>query len=260
MKLEGFDSLINQGRSLLTDTDLVQAHEGFEEWVDNVADWLQKIAPDSGLSAEWSGLGTSRLMLGGYAFNDPVIWRDFTELVENRLTWLSRLARAAQAKSESDRSKTGTLNPSGKLFIVHGRNESMRESVARFIEKLDLIPLILHEQPNKGRTIIDKFMDYSDVSFAVVILSGDDRGGMADSPHSEQKLRVRQNVLLELGFFLGKLGRKNVCAIYEEGVELPSDYDGVLYIKYDSDGAWKMLLARELKAAGLPFDLNKAVQ
>ncbi len=117
--------------------------------------------------------------------------------------------------------------------------------------------MILHEQPNKGRTIIEKFEAFADVRFAVVLLTADDIGGVAASAAANHKPRARQNVILELGYFLGKLGRARVCALWQEGVEIPSDYDGVLYVKLDPDGAWRTHLAHELKEAGLPVDLNR---
>lgn len=149
--------------------------------------------------------------------------------------------------------------PTGSsVFLVHGRNEAVRETVARFLEHLDLRVIILHEQPDRGRTIIEKFEDYSkDAGFAVILLTGDDRGGLKEEDPSTYPLRARQNVILELGFFLGTFGRDRVCALYEEGVDIPSDYQGVLFTKLDSD--WKLKLARELKAAGFPVDLNRAL-
>lgn len=84
-------------------------------------------------------------------------------------------------------------------------------------------------------------------------------GGRKKLLYDKQKKRARQNVILELGFFLGKLGRKRVCALYEEGVEIPSDYDGVIFVPLDKNGAWHLSLAKELKAAGLSIDLNKAI-
>lgn len=148
---------------------------------------------------------------------------------------------------------------SNRVFLVHGHNELAIQETARFMEKLDLDVIILREQTNSGRTIIEKFIDFSDVGFSVVLLTGDDIGGAKETHHYKQKLRARQNVILELGFFLGKLGRKQVCALYQEGVEIPSDYDGVIFIPFDKNGAWHMLIARELKAAGLSIDLNKAL-
>jgi len=151
------------------------------------------------------------------------------------------------------------LAMSNRVFIVHGHHDAFRESVARLITQLDLDPIILHEQPNKGRTIIEKFVEYSDVGFAVVILTADDRGGKSDERPESYAPRARQNVILELGFFLGRLGRERVCALYEDGVEIPSDYEGVLFVPLDKAGAWRLLLGRELRAAGLDVDLNKII-
>lgn len=147
-----------------------------------------------------------------------------------------------------------------KVFLVHGHNNRWLNEVARFIGTFDLDIVILREQPNKGRTIIEKFEDHaSEVGFAVVLLTGDDKGGLRDGNPEGQRLRARQNVILELGFFLGKLGRARVCALYEDGVEIPSDYSGVLFVPIDEVGGWKMLLAKEMKVAGLPVDLNRTI-
>jgi predicted nucleotide-binding protein len=145
---------------------------------------------------------------------------------------------------------------SNHVFVVHGHNAGIKESVARFLERLDLEPIILHEKPNAGRTIIEKFSDYSDVHFAVVLLTGDDEGKTKGTDDPLQR-RARQNVVLELGYFLGKLGRSRVCALYEDGVDIPSDYQGVLFVPLDPHEKWRFDLVRELKAAGFPVDANK---
>ena len=148
-----------------------------------------------------------------------------------------------------------TSSPSGrKVFVVHGHDEKLKTQVARFLEQLDLQPIILHEQADRGQTIIEKFEKHSDVSFAVVLLTPDDVGGFASA---NLKPRARQNVIFEFGYFLGKLGRSNVCGLYCEGVELPSDYSGVLYTKVDAEGAWQFKLVKELKAAGFAVDANR---
>jgi len=144
------------------------------------------------------------------------------------------------------------------VFIVHGHDEGVKNSVARFFEKLGLRPIILHEKPDGGRTLIEKFEHYSDAKFAVVLMTPDDVGALA-SRQDEMRQRARQNVILELGFFMGKLGRKYVRALYVDGVELPSDYGGVVYILLDSANGWKLRLARELKSVGFEIDLNKAM-
>nr|VFJ60913.1 MAG: Predicted nucleotide-binding protein containing TIR-like domain-containing protein [Candidatus Kentron sp. DK] len=143
-----------------------------------------------------------------------------------------------------------------RVFVVHGHNHGIKEAIARFIEKLGLEPVILHEKPNAGRTIIEKFSDYSDVHFAVVLLTADDEGKIKGAS-AEHRARARQNVILELGYFLGKLGRARVCALYENGVEIPSDYQGVLFVPLDSGEGWKTSLVRELKSASFPVDANR---
>jgi predicted nucleotide-binding protein len=146
-----------------------------------------------------------------------------------------------------------------RVFIVHGHDEAMKEAVARFVSQhLKLTPVILHEQPNRGRTIIDKFESTaSAVGFAIVLFSADDVcGAFGDDGSGLRKPRPRQNVVFELGFFVGKLGRQSVAVLYREGVEMPSDYQGVLYIPFDTAGAWRLIVAREMVSAGLPIDLN----
>ncbi|MFO7915036.1 MAG: nucleotide-binding protein [Candidatus Krumholzibacteriales bacterium] len=144
-----------------------------------------------------------------------------------------------------------------RVFVVHGKDDAAKLSVARFLEKLDLDAIILHERPNKGRTIIEKFLEEcAKVNYAIIILTPDDIGASIDS-REEKKARARQNVIFELGYFIGKLGREKVCALYKENIELPSDYHGVLYIKIDPNEGWKLDLAKEMKEAGLPVDMNK---
>jgi len=141
-----------------------------------------------------------------------------------------------------------------KIFLIHGQNNELKQEIARFLEKLGLEPVILHEQPDMGKTIIEKFHAHANVSFAIALLTGDDEGGPNGSP--EKKLRARQNVVFELGFFIGSLGRDRVCALYEPSVELPSDINGVLYISI-ADSGLKIKLVRELEAAGFEIDANK---
>jgi predicted nucleotide-binding protein len=117
--------------------------------------------------------------------------------------------------------------------------------------------ILLREQAHEGRTLIQKFEDHSNVGFAVVLVTGDDQGGLRGQPYDTQKPRARQNVIFELGYFRGKLGPKKVCALYETGVELPTDYEGVGFVKLDDQERWHLDLAKEMKAAKLPVDLNK---
>lgn len=144
-----------------------------------------------------------------------------------------------------------------KIFIVHGHDEAMKQSVARMIEKQELEPIILHEQENKNRTIIEKFTDHSNVGLAIVLLSPDDTGS-AKNNKGKPKPRARQNVVFEMGYFIGKLGRDRVMVIYnpEDDFEMLSDYSGVLYIEYDRNESWKLKIAKELRAVGYNINLN----
>ena len=144
------------------------------------------------------------------------------------------------------------------VFVVHGRDDGTKETVARFLQKLDFRPIILHEQPSRGRTIIEKFESHVQAAFAIALLTPDDVGALASESHN-LKCRARQNVILEFGYFMGRLGRERVCAIVAEGVEIPSDYEGVVYIRLDDRGAWRMELVREMQAADLEVDANRAL-
>ena len=119
--------------------------------------------------------------------------------------------------------------------------------------------MILHEQANLGRTIIEKFEEHAQVGFAVALLTPDDVGSLKEEK-TNLKSRARQNVIFEFGYFIGKLGRKRVCALVKGDVEKPSDYDGVLYISLNDSGGWEMRLIKELKTAGFDVDANRAFQ
>jgi predicted nucleotide-binding protein len=146
-----------------------------------------------------------------------------------------------------------------KVFVVHGHDDAARESVARFLERLGLEAIILHEQATGGRTIIEKLEHYADVDFATVLLTPDDIGGVRTSEANKLQPRARQNVILELGFFVGKLGRDKVCALHQGPLELPTDYLGVCYVRLDDGGGWRLSLVKELREAGFSVDLNLAL-
>jgi predicted nucleotide-binding protein len=149
---------------------------------------------------------------------------------------------------------------SNQIFIVHGHDEEMKQAVARTLGKLDLEPIILHEQENIGKTIIEKFESCSEnVSFAIILLSPDDLGYKKDQLSGSAMFRARQNVILELGYFMGKLGRRNVVALHrnETNFEFPSDILGILHITFDPYNGWKLALAKELVASDYDIDFKK---
>ena len=151
------------------------------------------------------------------------------------------------------------MTPGQKVFLVHGHDEAARQAVARFLEQIGLDVIILSEQPDQGRTIIEKFEACAaDVGFAVVLLTPDDVAGSATVPAVGS--RARQNVIFELGYFAGKLGRGRACLMRKGAVEIPSDLHGVIYTDLDASGGWKLRLTAELQAAGLNVDVGRMVK
>lgn len=143
-----------------------------------------------------------------------------------------------------------------KVFIIHGHDDGAKNEVARFVEKLGLEAVILHEQVNSGDTIIEKLEKYTDVGFAIVLYTSCDIGGVK-TELDKLKPRARQNVVFEHGLLIGKIGRANVIALVKEEVEIPNDVSGVVYETMDSKGAWKFQLAKEIKASDYDIDMNK---
>lgn len=148
-------------------------------------------------------------------------------------------------KVEFDEKRKST----NKIFIVHGHNNEIKQTLARTITQLKLEPIILHEQTEQGKTIIDKFeQNSSDINFAIILLTADDEGKA--KKEDTYKTRARQNVVFEMGYFIGKLGRERVFLLLENGVDKPGDLDGIVYIPIDNADGWKLKLVQELKAAG----------
>lgn len=158
------------------------------------------------------------------------------------------LTETVSEANEEAAQLVGTFDPK-KVFIVHGHNETVKQSVARTLVSIGLTPIILAEQPDKGRTVIEKFeKEGNDVGFAVVLLTADDKG--RKNKARTMQSRARQNVVFEMGYFMALLGRERVMLLLQPGVEEPSDLKGVVYTTLDKDGAWKYRLVKELKEQG----------
>jgi Predicted nucleotide-binding protein containing TIR-like domain len=250
-------------RPIASDSDLSSARSDYYTWSEFNETLLQRSFTTSKPAEDYSE------SLGAYVVSlnpEPLPKRveEFHRDVQRKIRRLGSLreqlslfeepAPAVPARPEGPSAEVGTT-----VFVVHGHGEAFKQEVARFLDAVtELEPVILHEQANSGRTIIEKFEDHaSRAAFAVILLTGDDDGGVRGS--GERNPRARQNVVFELGFFIAALGRSKVAALYEEGVELPSDMSGVLYTPLDAGGAWKLALGKELRAVDLPVDLNRAM-
>lgn len=165
-------------------------------------------------------------------------------------TYLEDLSEEGEVLfSKSTTTKVEKMN---KIFIVHGHDGELKQAVARIIEKQDIDAIILSEQANKGRTIIEKFEDYSDVGGAICLFTADDYGRAKKD--ITDNTRARQNVVLETGYFMGKLGRDHVVLLADKGIEMPSDLSGVVYT---DTAKWEIDLLKELRAMGYAIDFNK---
>jgi hypothetical protein len=175
-------------------------------------------------------------------------WCNLIETMIEEIQFFSSDGNLLEPKIDSN-------NKSQRIFIVHGHDNEMVEASARFVKKLGFEPIILREQPNQGRTIIEKFEDYSDVDFAIVLFSPDDLGKSKGDKNINP--RPRQNVVFELGFFIGKLGRKNVVVLHKiiEDFEMLSDFQGVLFHPFQE--GWELFIGREIKSVGFDVDLNR---
>lgn len=168
------------------------------------------------------------------------------ENVSSDVSGISDKAKFVEEKVNSTRKK--------KVFIVHGHNDALKQEVARIIEKQGIEAVILSEQANQGKTIIEKIEENADVDAAICLFTGDDYGRAKGTEAEENKLRARQNVVFEAGYFMGKLGRKNVIIVADKNLELPSDMQGVVYT---DAGNWKTEVLQGLDKLGYVIDFNK---
>ena len=149
-----------------------------------------------------------------------------------------------------------------KVFVVYGHDEQSLTQLDAMLRRWQLEPLILGQLPSGGQTIIEKLEHYQkDVAFGVVLATPDDEGHPRGRP-DERACRVRQNVVLELGMLLASpsLGRPRVAILMknQDGMERPSDIQGLIYIPFRDDVAEAgTLLAKELNAQGVPIDVNR---
>lgn len=236
----------------------------FEEWENSAQSLLMEMFGASGYLLRFRQLTIRPI---SYSIGGGRQWH-----AEPNQAWQSGLRQAdkilGEAIEEAEFSGVASTKPpvasasrqhSNKVFVVHGHDDAAKEAVARFLERLGIEAIVLHEKPTEGRTVIEKLEHYADVDFAVVLLTPDDVGGPKADADRQLRDRARQNVILELGYFVGRLGRKNVCALYKGALELPSDYLGVVYVPLDSGGGWRLQLAKELKSAKFTVDMNLAL-
>ncbi len=163
-------------------------------------------------------------------------------------------------KKESESKK---IEKSNKIFIVHGHDQALKNDLEIFLKNIGLRPIVLHRQSDLGLTIIEKLEKNTNVGYAFVLLTPDDIGYPVEQYQKAEKerkieYRARQNVIFELGYLLGKLGRNRVCCIYKQKTTIPTNISGLLYKKVaTSIEEIGYALIKELKAAGYEPKLSE---
>lgn len=244
---------------------LISTRNAISEWSHTDIDDLLLEAGVAGLSA---GRDAGSRRDRANAIVQFAIQNPSSVTAENSLlsAYLVRRASTAGlgAEEETPRPRVQEVAPSANLasdtqsadrspnrvFVVHGQNETARTAVVSFLESIGLVGIVLHDQPNMGRHLLTKFIQEAElVTFAVVLMTDDDVGSLKGGKLAP---RARQNVILELGYFLAHLGQAKVCALITPGLETPSDFDGIVYIRMDNEQQWQEELKRELLAARMP--------
>ncbi len=272
------DAHRGEGKQLLglavgEDRVLIREQEGYMEWgrersrwISRTKDALDYIYEGQDAAKEFEEAAESSVF-GGAGHWAQDFESDF-ENVRDAMNILLSLSERLQYADEPEPQPTAHTQPepvaaptetgTPVIFLVHGHAKGVREEVARFLTKAgqhDVV--ILDEKANRGRTLMEKFEAHaSEAAYAVILLTGDDVGGPSQKEGPLFK-RARQNVVFELGFFFGRIGRNRVAVLYEHDVEKPSDIDGLVYIALDSAGAWKGSIVKELRAADLDFSLDR---
>ncbi len=264
---EAINGQLEKGRTLRATTirsenELMQARSQRRKWSDYVEALLERLFTTNDLAREFAGYGTPGLIIaGGYSEPLSVKVDEYREMVDDYLHRLESIEERLELYVSPERrdviTRDAESTPSGnRVFVVHGHDEGAREAVARFIGQLKLSPIILHEQPNRGNPLLSKLLrEGKDIEFAVVLLTPDDLGAPA-TDRENAKPRARQNVIFEMGLFLGALGPERVCVLKKEGVEVPSDIAGVVYVPMDPGEGWKLALARELRQVWPEIDVG----
>jgi predicted nucleotide-binding protein len=257
------EGILLEHRAIQSEKELDEARADYYTWTEYNETLLHRSFTTDEVAARYKSSG------GAFMIYDKSLAQEIEEFREDVRMYARRLKSVLEQLPLYDdelpapgaaptrlEGSTGTT-----IFLVHGHAEAQKLAIHGFLRQVTTLDVvILHDQASEGRTIIEKFEDHAgSAAFAVVILTGDDEGRLRGGDEEPPALqpRARQNVIFEFGFFVAALGRKRVAILHDEGAELPSDIDGLLYIPLDPAGGWKLLLARELDAAQIQVDTKK---
>jgi len=204
----------------------------------------------------WDSIALGYVRIGASSLLGRVEGRlDYMKAVVKKLEFVDELSPFEPTSRSEIQPRSGQ-----SVFLVHGSDVAANEQVTRFIEAQPTLKLVrLSEQPHLGQTLMEKLESHSNVDFAIALMTDDDRGASKGKANrrEEWEHRARQNVIFELGYFVGKIGREKVCVLFKPSVNPPSDYKGVGYHEMDSGGGWKMKLGKEMEKVGMRIDFSK---
>jgi predicted nucleotide-binding protein len=263
---------ISQGRqisntNITTENQLVELEKKYDFW-NTYNNELLKSSFNNAVneyrqSYNFSGqmIGVADVMRGVNTKNPSYRLRILNESVDVKITELeSLLGKVNLIHSEIENSRISAeiqeaaIRSNDTVFIIHGHDDEMKKDVQLFISRAKLNGIVLHEKPDKNRTIIEKLIEEGNsAAYVIALLSPDDT-------QEDGTIRARQNVVLEIGYFIGRLGREKVRLLRKGDVVIPSDLQGILYEIYDEKGAWRINLLKELQAAGLPIDSKEVIE
>lgn len=228
--------------------------ERFNKWTDVVSNYLDEVLPGEANQLQKKLIHFGFVSIGGET-DAQEFWRTDGE---NMLSYIDSLIIDLQNdeyKMQNVIEEEVIEMDYNKVFIVHGHDNAAKQEVARFVENLGLEAIILHEQTNGGKTIIEKIEEHSNVGYAIVLYTSCDLG--KSKTETDLKERARQNVVFEHGYLIGKIGRGKVTALVKGNIEKPNDISGVVYIELDNFGGWKTVVAKEMRACGYNINLEK---
>lgn len=242
--------------------DFSELEGDYKNWNDYNIEFLKQIftTPQNDYLDSYNQAGYTFLGQMGEVRNNPV------QSKKNLLDYKLKDLKSLLTKADLIRTELviNTIFPNSsrsaksysEVFIVHGHDDLAKTKAARFVEKLGLKPIILHEQTSSGKTIIEKIEEYTNVGFGIVLYTPCD-SGCKKGEEKNFKNRARQNVVFEHGYLIGKIGRQNVCALVKGDIEVPNDISGVVYVNMDDDDSWHLKIAKELRSSGYDIDMNK---
>lgn len=255
---ERIQALINRAQDLLTKR-VTSSDANFYAWRLEAEDFLKnKFGPGADEYARLHDRDFSPIVLTSWQSEHERQASFIKACADGLMDTITELNFYLKMENEQERVpqiQTRNMTANNKVFLVHGHDGELKSEVARMLERQGIKAVILNEQANQGRTIIEKFERSSDVGAAIILLTADDLGREKHEPNEQP--RARQNVIFEAGYFTGRLGRERVIVISEQNIEIPSDLHGVLYT---GKGKWETGVLRELKSMGYTIDANKLIE